>query len=96
MAAEHLLILANWAVCAVGGWICLVRMSKMSASTTKIEIRIQYMIWFALFFSSGWSFLFGERANAVQLLMSTAVLSSLVLGVPAWRFSEPHYAQRQA
>lgn len=87
MGSEHLLILANWAVCAFGGWICLCRMAKMSASTTKMEIRVQYSIWFALFAGSGWSFLFGEMASPVQLLMSVAVLASLVIGIPVWRSS---------
>jgi len=95
MASEHLLILANWAICTFGGWICLCRMAKMSASTTKIEIRLQYMIWFALFGASGWSFLFGERATPMQLLMSASVLAHLAIGVAVWRPQEgPLYTRR--
>ena len=93
---SELLILANWWACTVGGWICLCRMAKMSHSETKLEIRLQYMIWFSLFAGSGWSFLFGERASPIQLLMSLAILVYLFLGISVWNHRAPPYTRRES
>src|SRR5690349_1285549 len=97
METEHLLILANLAVCSLGGWICLCRMAKMSHSETKLEIRIQYTIWFALFSASSWSFaLLGEWVSVIQFLMSCGILTYLAIGVPAWRWEAPEYSKRES
>lgn len=72
------------------------RMAKMSHTETKLEIRIQYMIWFCLFTLSGWSFIVGQPATVVQFLMSAAVGAHLMLGLPIWRWRAPDYTRRLA
>ena len=92
---SELVVLLNWIVSSVGGYICMCRMSRMSESETKLQIRIQYMIWFCLFTISGWSFLFGEHATPVQFIMSLAVVAHLMIGVPVWRWETPAYTKKQ-
>ena len=92
---SELVVILNWIVSSVGGYICMCRMSRMSESETKLQIRIQYMIWFSLFTVSGLSFLFGELATPVQLLMSFAVVAHLLIGIPVWRWETPAYTKKQ-
>jgi len=94
MGSDLSLAAFNLIVCSVGGWISICRMAKMSHSETKLAIRLQYMIWFCLFFLSGWSFLVGESATVVQFLMSCGVFGYLAIGFDVWRWRAPDYTRR--
>lgn len=91
---SEFLVLANLLLCLFGGWVCLCRMTKMRGSTTKMIIRLQYAIWTAVFCASGISFLFGEPATWVQLLLGAGIVGHLALGVTVWRFGAPAYTMR--
>lgn len=92
--AEHLLILANFFVCSIGGWLCICRMTKMSYRETKLVIRWQYSLLFSFFAASGWSFLFGDWPTPIQLFQSAVIVSYVFMGVPAWKDGAPEYTRR--
>ena len=94
MGSEQLLILSNFLTCTMGGWICICRMKLMSHSETKMEVRAQYMIWFVIFASSGWSFVFGANPNVIQFMMSLGVLAHLLIGSSVWKQRAPDYTRR--
>lgn len=91
---ETMLILANWIVCAAGGWLCLCRMTKMSGRGTKLAIRWQYTILFTIFFASGWSWIFGDPATFIQMFRAGLLVIYVAAGMPAWRHGQPEYARR--
>lgn len=93
---SKLLIVANLLVCMAGGFMCICRMSMMSLSTTKAEIRWQYVFWFSTFAASGISWTYDEPASFAQLLMSLAIVVHLILGLGAWRNGAPAYTRRLA
>lgn len=89
------LIIINLLVCTFAAYVCICRMRHMSASSTKLELRAQYAVWFVILTVSGWGFmLFDEPVNTVQLTMSIAILGHLLLGAPIWRGGLPHYWRR--
>lgn len=88
------IVFFNWIACALGGWICLCRLSKMSESRTKLAIRWQYVLWFTFFAISGWSFAFGAIPSVVQLMLTATVAAALFLGMPAWFAGLPGYAKK--
>lgn len=90
MDADHLLILGNLVVCLVGAWLCVCRMAHMD-SKTKLTIRVQYAVWFSLFACSGISWTYDEPASLTQLMMGSAVVVHLILGLGAWRYGAPTY-----
>lgn len=91
MESEYTLSLLNLFVCMFGGYVCICRMAKMSASETKLIIRWQYMLWFGLFSASGISWTYDQPATWIQLLMSGSIVTHLLLGLAAWRHGAPAY-----
>jgi len=94
--AELLIVGANLLVCAGGMWVCICRMGLMSSRTTKLSIRIQYAIWFAMFVASGISWTYDDPASITQLAMTASVLGHLLIGTDAWRYGPPDYTIRHA
>lgn len=99
---NELLALLNMLVCATGIGICVCRMNKMSAKTTKRVIRFQYTLWFGLLFSSLLSSVVFRQffpeprwmMEVVQLIFSAGILTHLVSGFPIWkREGLPEYCQ---
>ena len=92
--SDLILVAVNGAVCLSGMWVCLTRMTHMSRSKTKKQIRIQYSIWFGFFAASMLSWTYGDSASPTQLAMTTAVFFHLLLGTEAWRLGAPEYTNR--
>jgi hypothetical protein len=90
------MVIANLLVCTAGMIICACRMSHMSKSRTKIQIRLSYSMWFTTFMASGISWTYGDPANLAQLSMSVAILLNLIFGISVWRYGQPHYAMKAA
>lgn len=90
---SEIMVIFNLAMCFAGGYVCICRMAKMSAQTTKPVIRSQYVIWFGIFAASGISWTYGEPANSIQLLMGAGVLAHLLIGLSIWRRGTPEYAR---
>lgn len=93
MGSDVWIILLNFIVCTFGGYMTVCRQTMMSAST-KMNVRLQYMIWFCAFCTSGWSFAFGDPAQIPQLMLSTMMAGAIYLGAAPWRHGAPHYTRR--
>jgi hypothetical protein len=97
MVSDPSIIALNFAVCTIGGFLSMCRMTKMSASATKPSIRWQYVCWFCAFVASGWSFLFDSGPTTSQVVVSLLMVCVLLLGLSAWRGHEaPEYTRRVA
>lgn len=92
--SELMMLGVNFLVCAVGAQVCICRMKDMSRSSTKLTIRLQYMLWFSYFCASAISWTYDEPASLTQTIMSACVLAQLMLGFSAWRFGPPSYTRR--
>jgi hypothetical protein len=96
MDERSALILANIFICAVGLVICACRLGHMSERTTKIEIRLSYVIWVSTLVASSLSWTYGEYPSIAQVSMSLAIVAHLAMGIGAWRNGAPDYSFRQA
>lgn len=87
-------IMVNLIICLAAMFVCMCRMGAMQGSKTKKTIRYQYNVWFVIMFCSGFSFIAGEPATAMQTLLSLAVLSHLLIGFNVWRHGPPAYTEQ--
>lgn len=92
--SDYVILGLNLIVCIAGILICIERMTEMSHTKTKLQIRVQYSLWFSLFIFSGFSWLFHDPADLTQLVMSLMILANLVIGNGAWRQGLPEYAHK--
>jgi len=89
------MIMMNLAICLSAMFVCMCRMGAMQGSKTKSTIRYQYNLWFVVMFCSGFSWaLFGEEPTWMQIILSAAVLSHLLIGFKVWRHGPPAYTER--
>lgn len=91
---EAVLVALNFVSCLAGAWVCLCRMGQMSGSATKLSIRVQYAITFAIFAASAISWTYNDPASVTQFAMTTAMLAHLLIGTEAWRYGPPDYTMR--
>ncbi len=91
---SKLLLLLNGALCLFGAWVCICRFGAMTGSHTKLTIRIQYVMWFALLLMSAFSFLWGHKVTKVEIIFGIAVLSHLLIGFAVWRHGPPAYTHK--
>lgn len=90
-----LIVVTNFMACTMGGFVTMCRMTKMTAASTKLAIRWQYVMWYCAFAASGWSFAFGAPATEPQLIVSLLLLSGLLLGTAAWTNGAPAHTFKQ-
>lgn len=90
-----ILIVVNLMASVMGGFGCLCRMTKMTATDTKFPIRAQACLWFVFFATSGWSFMFGCPPHKVQAILTALAFCATMIGVPAWYDRAPPYTHKE-
>lgn len=90
-----MMVLLNFFICSMGGFITMCRMTKMSSSTTLLMVRWQHVLLFCVFCYSGWSFLFDTPATTPQIAVGVAMVLWLLLGSTQWRSGPPMHARRR-
>lgn len=90
----YILALANWGLCSLIGWACICRWARMSARTTRKDVRAYYMVLFGGALASGWAPVFWQEypgPGAVGLAFGTLLV--LVGGSRDWKNGLPAYAR---
>lgn len=91
---KNLMALANLLLCTSIGWICICRITKMTASTTRKATRLSYAGIFGAAFISGWSpWLLGDWAGWADISLASALLAHLLSSIHAWRNGLPDFAK---
>ena len=82
----------NTILCFAAIAMCVCRLgSKMSKDTTKIVIRLQYVMWLGLTY-----YLLMERPlTLLQVVTSAVIFVYLIITLPAWRNGPPQHAIKE-
>ena len=96
MVNDNMLTMLNIFICIAGFNLCMQRLSKMSKTTTKTVIRLQYTLWLGAFVASGLSSLFLTGwfpTELPQTILGAVILLYLLFGAGAWRYGQPYWAK---
>lgn len=91
---QSLLALANLVICGCIAWACVCRLHRMSAASTRKDVRAAVAFVMTAAVVSGLSpLLWREWPGFAQVLLTLAFFVLLVVGAREWRDGLPKYAR---
>lgn len=87
-----LMIVVNFFLCVMGGWMVICRARHMKPGFTKPVIRVGYLIEFALLIASAISWTYSGPVTLIQFLLTAGIVFRLYIGVGAWKEGQPKHA----